>query len=209
MEFAGRICYFSFGPKQSPRTNAEYIANLIDRGHESVLEHATWSFVLSGVSRGFTHQFVRHRVGFSFSQLSQQYHDESAIPFVVPEAVESNPEALALWRETVQQARESYRNLLDTLEHAGCEMTEPERLRLRRSAARSVLPAASETTLAFTANARSLRHFLRLRGEIEGDQEMRTVSSALLRALQAEAPALFADFTLEDGAAGPIVRQRP
>src|SRR5689334_13364185 len=77
VEVSGRICYLSFGALQSPRSNREYIQNLIDREHESVLEHASWTFLLTGVSRAFTHQLVRHRVGFSFSQLSQQYHDET------------------------------------------------------------------------------------------------------------------------------------
>src|SRR6266581_4879117 len=63
VEVAGRVCYMSFGEAQSSRTNAEYIQNLIEMGHESVLEHASWTFVINGVSRGFTHQLVRHRVG--------------------------------------------------------------------------------------------------------------------------------------------------
>src|SRR4051794_15196054 len=61
VEFAGRVCYMSFGSRQSPRTNREYIQNLIVQGHESVLEHASWTLLLSGVSRSFTHQLVRHR----------------------------------------------------------------------------------------------------------------------------------------------------
>src|SRR5262249_24968483 len=82
VEGAGRVCYLSFGTRQAPRTNSEYISHLIAMGHESVLEHVTWGFVLTGVSRAFTHQMVRHRVGFAFSQLSQQYHDERDATFV-------------------------------------------------------------------------------------------------------------------------------
>jgi len=69
IEFAGRVCYMSFGSQQSAKTTGEYIQNLIRNGHESVLEHAVWSFALVGISRAFTHQLVRHRVGFAFSQL--------------------------------------------------------------------------------------------------------------------------------------------
>jgi thymidylate synthase (FAD) len=61
VEFAGRVCYLSFGGQQSPRSNAEYIANLIRHGHDSVLEHAAWTFVLAGVSRAFTHQLAPPR----------------------------------------------------------------------------------------------------------------------------------------------------
>src|SRR2546429_580260 len=93
VEVAGRICYLSFGNRQSPRNNAEYIENLIQMGHESVLEHVTWTFLIDGVSRAFTHQLVRHRVGLAFSQLSQQYHDESDASFVMPGNLSTSPEA--------------------------------------------------------------------------------------------------------------------
>ena len=92
IEFAGRVCYMSFGNKQSPKTNFEYIRHLISQGHDSVLEHASWSFIIQGVSRALTHQLVRHRIGFSFSQLSQQYVDHSEVQFVPPPGlVESDP----------------------------------------------------------------------------------------------------------------------
>ena len=74
VEVAGRICYMSFGEKQSRRSNREYIQNLIAQGHESVLEHVSWTFLIVGVSRAFTHQLVRHRIGFSFSQLSMKVY---------------------------------------------------------------------------------------------------------------------------------------
>lgn len=88
VEFAGRICYMSFGARQSPRDNAAYIANLIDQGHDSVLEHASWTFLLDGVSRSLTHQLIRHKIGFSYSQLSQQYYDHSAAEFLMPTGLE-------------------------------------------------------------------------------------------------------------------------
>lgn len=102
VEFAGRVCYLSFGHRQSPRSNAEYIANLIRRGHHSVLEHAAWTFVLAGVSRAFTHQLVRHRVGFSFSQLSQQYHDEREAPVVRPSELNRSARAAAAWDAAIE-----------------------------------------------------------------------------------------------------------
>lgn len=103
IEFSGRICYMSFGQRQSDRINREYILNLIKSGHESVLEHVTWTFLLSGVTRAFTHQLVRHRIGFSFSQLSQQYHDKSEATFLAPHALEKSPEALAIWQEAMRE----------------------------------------------------------------------------------------------------------
>src|SRR5204863_5540198 len=98
VEAAGRICYMSFGEKQSPRSNTEYIRNLIKQGHESVLEHVSWTLLLIGVSRALTHQLVRHRSGFSFSQLSQQYHEETTAEFVEPSHLQHSSRALEAWR---------------------------------------------------------------------------------------------------------------
>jgi thymidylate synthase (FAD) len=198
IELAGRVCYMSFGENQSDRSNKEYIGNLIRQGHESVLEHVSWTFLLTGVSRGFSHQFVRHRVGFSFSQLSQQYHDESEAQFIVPAILAQDENAAAAWRESIGASLTAYRAIIARLEErlgqaprgpAGKELR-----RLIRSAARSTLPNATETKLAFTANARALRHFLKLRGSIGGDEEMRRVSVLLFLLMKTEAPAAFQDF---------------
>ena len=213
VEFAGRVCYMSFGERQSPRSNAEYIANLVRQGHESVLEHASWTFVLSGVSRAFSHQFVRHRVGFSYSQLSQQYVEHDKIEFVEPFDLSIYPEAARHWRRAIESIREAYSHIAKQLQAEGPKElfnSKKEFSRFIRPAARSILPNATETKLVFSANARALRLFLELRGGTEGDLEMRKVAAELLHLMQTEAPSLFADFyieTLEDEI--PIVRNRP
>ena len=210
IEFAGRICYMSFGSRQSNRNNYEYISNLIKSGHESVLEHVTWTFLLSGVTRAFTHQLVRHRIGFSFSQLSQQYHDESEASFLVPRALKNSPEALVIWREAIEQSHRAYRKILSLLSSPdGNGVTadqKKESIRAVRSAARSVLPNATEAKIVVTANGRSLRHFLILRGSIEGDHEMRAVAALVYDLIAKDAPALVADFKVELASDGfPIV----
>jgi len=210
IEVAGRLCYLSFGDRQSPKTNQQYIRHLIAHGHESVLEHATWSFVLAGVSRGFSHQLVRHRVGFAFSQLSQQYYDHGSAPSVMPAVLRRLPAAAARWHEAVTRSQQAYAELLDLLEDAPDDIPPRERLRLVRSAARTVLPAATETKLLFSANARALRHFLITRGTIEGDEEMRLVAAAVLELMRQEAPSLFADFRLDELPDGlPVLRHIP
>ncbi len=217
VELAGRLCYFSFGALQSRRTNREYIANLVSRGHESVLEHAVWSFILTGVSRAFTHQLVRHRVGVSFSQLSQQYYDEANAEFVPPPELEDHPTLQAIWRTAVQGSLDAYGEIVQGLEleqtnllsDSASRTANTEITRAIRSAARSVLPNATETKIFVTINGRALRHFLNVRGSIVGDLEMRLVSSMLLNAVLNDAPALFGDFyqeTLADGT--PIVRKK-
>lgn len=208
IEVAGRLCYLSFGERQSPKSNREYIRNLIAHGHESVLEHASWSFVLSGVSRGFSHQLVRHRVGFAFSQSSQQYVEHGSAPTVIPEVVVQNPAAARLWRSSVERSAADYRELIEMLEDSPSELPPRERMRLMRSAARTVLPAATETKLVFSANARAIRHFLSVRGGVEGDEEMRMVSAVLLALVREEAPSVFEDFSIEELSDGlPVVRQ--
>lgn len=207
IEFAGRVCYFSFGRQQSPRSNEDYIANLIRRGHESVLEHAAWTFVVSGVSRGFTHQLVRHRVGFSFSQLSQQYHDERGTPAIRPAEISRSARAAAAWDDAIASSYAAYITIADELGLSDPKSMTSETRRALRSAARSVLPNATESVIVVTANARAIRHFLKLRGGIEGDPEMRHFSAELLNVLRPEGPALFADFcvsSLPDNT--PIVR---
>ncbi|MCL1119751.1 FAD-dependent thymidylate synthase [Shewanella seohaensis] len=193
VEVSGRLCYLSFGKdRQSPRNNKEYIANLILQGHESVLEHVSWTIILSGVSRGFTHQLVRHRVGFSFSQLSQQYHDESEALFVVPPTIEKNKELFSVWSDNMYKSICTYRKIITTFENT--KLSKKEHLRELRSAARSILPNATETKIVITVNARSLRHFFTVRGSLEGDWEMRRVACALFELVYQDAPSIFFDF---------------
>src|SRR3712207_1557127 len=106
-EFAGRLCYLSFGEDAGLEgghrsipgrtTNEAYLANILGTKHGSVLEHAVWSCLLEGVSRTLTHELVRHRAGFGFSQLSQRYVDESDIGFVLPPEIEEGTRAYDVW----------------------------------------------------------------------------------------------------------------
>jgi thymidylate synthase (FAD) len=218
VELAGRVCYFSFGAHQSPRTNSEYIENLIAQGHESVLEHSAWTFLITGVSRAFTHQLVRHRVGISFSQLSQQYYDETDAEFVLPPELRGNPALEEVWRTSVQESLMAYRLIVKRLGSIGPSSTESnnaeptkqtELRRAIRSAARSVLPNATESKIVMTINGRALRHFLDMRGSIIGDAEMRLVAARLLELASTDAPAILSDFYVEYlGDGTPIVRRR-
>ena len=212
IEAAGRVCYMSFGPSQSERTNAEYIGNLVRMGHESVLEHVNWSFVISGISRALSHQIVRHRVGFAFSQLSQQYHDETNASFSMPAELEGHPLAEAAWERAVSTAREAYLEILHVLDqhddHSSSDLSTRESRRAIRSAARSVLPGCTETTVFMTANARALRHFFTVRGGIPGDREMRDLAVEIFRAVSREAPAVFFDFKIARLSDGSEMVQR-
>lgn len=97
-EAAGRLCYLSFA-KPRPGGNKAYTEHILAVGHGSVTEHAVFSFIIEGVSRSLTHELVRHRAGFGFSQLSQRYVDESDTAFVVPPALQKAVEAGLFLRE--------------------------------------------------------------------------------------------------------------
>lgn len=202
VEASGRLCYMSFGESnQSPRNTTQYIMNLIDQGHESVLEHLNWTFLITGVSRAFTHQLVRHRVGFSYSQLSQQYHDESEAEFVVPIEVRNNHELYEVWKKNIERCLDFYKESLADIEKniANSNNSRKETLRALRSASRSILPNATETKIVVTANARAIRHFFKMRGAIVGDYEMRMVSEKIFNIVNKDAPAIFQDFKIIDG----------
>jgi thymidylate synthase (FAD) len=193
-EIAGRVCYMSYG--RGRKTNAEFLSHLIEVGHGSVLEHGVWSFLVTGVSRSFTHELIRHR-HFSYSQLSQRYVDESESDFIEPDAIAEDPGLHAAWCEAVNAARTAYDRLVHGLEAKFTDLEDKTlRRKMARQAARSVLPNATETKIFVTGNARALRHFIELRGSEHAEIEIRKVAVAMLRILQVEAPNVFADYTL-------------
>jgi len=211
-EIAGRLCYMSFANPR-PGGNAAYLENLKLSGHGSVLEHAVWNFVITGVSRSLTHELVRHRVGVSYSQLSQRYVDESAAEYVEPDIISRDAELHALWTVAITSAHEAYVQLVDRLteklndkdfasQFLMPNATKADYRKTARQAARSVLPNATETKIFFTANARALRHFLELRGSRHAEPEIRKLANVLLTILEDDAPNVFGDyirFLLPDG----------
>jgi thymidylate synthase (FAD) len=198
IETAGRVCYMSF-QRPRPGGNQAYIGHLLEVGHGSVLEHAVFNLLFTGVSRSLTHELVRHRAGFGFSQLSQRFVDESKCSFVEPEVIAADPELHQIWLEAVQASQVAYRALADRLADTFKELSDKTlRRKKAREAARSVLPNATETKIFVTANARALRHFVEMRGDAAADVEIRGLAVAVLKLMQREAPNLFGDYTLID-----------
>jgi thymidylate synthase (FAD) len=195
-EISGRLCYMSFA-RPRPGGNKTYLGHILEVGHGSVLEHAAWNFLFTGVSRSLTHELVRHRAGWAYSQLSQRYVDESVAEYVEPDAVAADPELHRLWLEAVAHSHRAYVKLVAGLQEKFQD--EPDRTlrrKLARQAARSVLPNATETKIFVTANARALRHFIELRGSRHADTEIRKLAVAVLKVMRAEAPNLFGDYQL-------------
>ena len=195
-EFAGRLCYMS---QRNPagRTTREYLENIKRQGHGSVLEHANYSLLLEGVSRSLTHELVRHRAGFAYSQLSQRYVDETEASFVVPPAVIGDEALEASWRAQVDAALGSYVSLVEQLmERYAWVADRIHRRKMAREAARAVLPNSTETKIVVTGNARAWRTMLELRAGEGAELEIRRLAVAVLRVLQVEAPAFFSDFEI-------------
>jgi thymidylate synthase (FAD) len=195
-EIAGRICYWSYA-RPRPGGNEAYLGHILEVGHGSVLEHAVWNFIFTGISRSCTHELVRHRAGVGFSQLSQRYVDESDAEFVEPDVIAEDPELHALWVDAISQAHRAYIRLVDKLaEKYRDEPDRTARRKLARQAARSVLPNATETRIFVTMNARAARHFIEMRASRHAEPEIRKLAVQVLRIMQQEAPNLFKDYTL-------------
>ncbi|WP_131787396.1 FAD-dependent thymidylate synthase [Protofrankia symbiont of Coriaria ruscifolia] len=202
-EFAGRACYQSWSkPNPATATNAGYLRHILDVGHLSVLEHATVTMYITGVSRSLTHELVRHR-HFSYSQLSQRYVPERDAVVVEPDVIAEDPQLHELFTEATTASLEAYGKLLEGLEKRFADVAAPtSRRKLARQAARSVLPNATETRIVVTGNYRAWRHFIAMRASEAADVEIRALAVAALRELQRLAPNVFGDFqviTLDDG----------
>lgn len=196
IETAGRVCYMSFA-KPRPGGNQAYVNHLLEVGHGSVLEHAVWNFIFAGVSRSLTHELVRHRAGFAYSQLSQRYVDESVAEYVEPLVIANDPELHAIWEDAIRYSHAAYEKLAARLaEKLQDEPDRTARRKMARQAARSVLPNATETKIFVTANGRALRHFIEMRASRHADVEIRQLAVAVLRLMQREAPNLFSDYEL-------------
>ncbi len=195
-EFAGRLCYMSQRNPAS-RSTREYLENIKRQGHGSVLEHANYSLLIEGVSRSLTHELVRHRAGFAYSQLSQRYVDESDASFVVPPAIIGEEALEQAWRTQIEQALAAYVSLVEQLmERYGWVSDKVHRRKMAREAARGVLPNSTETKIVVTGNARAWRTMLELRTSEAAELEIRRAAVAILRVLQSEAPAFFSDFEI-------------
>lgn len=174
LEHAGRACYRS----ESRGQPGKFLAARIREGHESLIEHASVTFDISGISRACSHQLVRHRIA-SYSQESQRYVDMSDPEFVVPPSVARDAEAQAIWDEFMVEVADSYRRLRE--------------LGVRKEDARFILPNAAATRIIVTMNFRSLRHLFSVRCDKAAQWEIRELSLEMLRQVHELAPSVFGD----------------
>jgi thymidylate synthase (FAD) len=201
-EFAGRACYQSWSkPNPATATNGSYLRHILEVGHLSVLEHASVSFYITGVSRSLTHELIRHR-HFSYSQLSQRYVPGMGSD-VEPTIIAEDPELHEVYERAMEEATLAYGKLVAGLERKLADLPAGTgKKKQARQAARAVLPNATETKIVVTGNYRAWRHFIAVRATEAADVEIRELAIECLRQLWEVAPAVFTDFqitTLPDG----------
>src|SRR5438034_819800 len=195
-EFAGRLCYMG---QHNPvnRTTADYLENIKKQGHGSVLEHSVYVLLIEGISRSCSHELVRHRAGFGYSQISQRYVDESHAAFVMPPAVAGDARLEEEWQQQVAEAQAAYVRAVEGLmQRYEWVADKVHRRKMAREAARSVLPNATEVKIVVSGNARAWRTMLELRCGEGAELEIRRMAIGVLRLLQTEAGALFSDFEI-------------
>ena len=185
LERAGRVCYKS-EDKITQGSAETFLANIIKRGHESVLEHEKITVSLI-CDRGVTHELVRHRIA-SYSQESTRYCNYMGekfgreLTFIKPCFWAEDDPKYAVWKEQMAQLEETYQRLLE----AGASPQE----------ARSILPNSLKTEIVVTINLREWRHFFRLRTAPAAHPQMREAADMLLAAFQAELPVIFDDLSV-------------
>ena len=182
IEAAGRTSYMSFD-KQGQDSEKRFVRMLVKSGHHSVLEHAHATFRISGASRSFTHQLVRHRL-CSIIQQSQRYVDESNFNYIEPDSIKKNREAHSVFVDFMDKAREAYLKL--------------NGLKIKKEDARYVLPNAVESQVVVSANFREWRHVIDLRGKAQAQWEIRRVAIEILKILRKHAPNVFGDFEIDE-----------
>ena len=179
---------------------AGFIEMLASIGHESVMEHVSFTFGIEGVSRACTHQLVRHRIA-SYSQKSQRYVNENGFEFITPPEIEAVPEAKAIFDEEMKRLVDCYEKLADILtekhkaeliSQGADEKTAASKARKTANEdARFILPNACETKIVVTMNVRSLFNFFKHRCCNRAQWEIRAVADEMLRLCCREAPNVF------------------
>ncbi|MDA8323475.1 MAG: FAD-dependent thymidylate synthase [Actinomycetota bacterium] len=204
-EFAGKICYRAWEPGLNPNIvrvrndQQTYLENILRMAHGSVLEHVTFGFVLHNVSRVVTHELVRHRPGVAISQESLRFVRLTDIPFWFPDWAREDPELISRATELLGQMEEFQRWMAEhfELDAPGVPFTEKKH---KTSFMRRLAPDGVATGIMWSANVRALRHTIEARTDPGAEEEIRMVFGMIGELMRAEAPALFGDYTVTDGA---------
>lgn len=178
LEAAGRTCYKSEN-KMTEDSAANFVRNLIKRGHESVLEHVSITVRII-TDRGISHEIVRHRLA-SYSQESTRYcnYKDKEIEFVLPYDIDPETKIFDYWKLSCQASETDYKVLI-------AEGVAPQ-------TARSILPNCLKTELVMTCNLREWRHFFKMRYAPGAHPDMKYLATIMLHDFQEKIPVVFDD----------------
>lgn len=202
---AAKLCYSASGVADimdglDAEKTRKFLDNLMDMGHESPLEHMSFTFGIEGVSRSFLAQITRHRIA-SYSVKSQRYVKEGQFAFITPPEIAADERASEIYQAAMRQDMEQYNALTDILKakHTetflaqGMEAKTAERKAEKKAIedARYVLPNSCETKMVATFNARSLLNFFRHRCCERAQWEIRDCAVQMLKLVKEVAPTVF------------------
>jgi len=202
---AAKLCYSPVGVEEitenlTKEKTENFVNMLMDIGHESPIEHVSYTFAIEGVSRVLTHQLVRHRLA-SYSQQSQRYLKLDQFEYIVPPAIEKNDEAKKIFLQSMKKNQQVYDDLVGLLvkDHEkmfvenGLSPVEAKKKASKKAIedARFVFPNACETKIVVTMNARSLINFFKHRCCNRAQWEIRNLAIQMLRLVKETSPSLF------------------
>lgn len=193
---AAKMCYSKSGPDEimenlTPENTEKFLNRLISMGHESPIEHISFTFGVEGISRSLLAQLTRHRIA-SYSVKSQRYVEETAFSYVTPPEIEKNEKAKAIYEKTMADITNAYNELADELYNVHKNSMDEKAARKKAiEDARFVLPNACETKLVMTFNARSLLNFFSERCCERAQWEIRDLADKMLALVREKAPVIF------------------
>lgn len=194
---AAKLCYSAVGVEEiaenlDSESIDKFVKMLMSYGHESPVEHISFTFGIEGVSRSLTHQLVRHRIA-SYSQQSQRYVKLKQFEYVIPPSIEKDEESKKIFINTMEMIQDSYDKLVDSLMekylNEGMKKMAAEKKAIED--ARYVFPNACETKIVVTMNARSLMNFFHHRCCERAQWEIRELADEMLRQVREVAPVIF------------------
>src|SRR5271156_6338395 len=201
-EVAGRVCYKSFGVGLNPNvtkireSSRDYIDNTLSKGDGSIFEHATCTFAFLNVSRVFTHELVRHRVGVAISQESLRYVRPTGLGFWLPPELSDKKNQI---KTIVENIEKDYRELESTYDWEKMNFDVKKRI---TSALRRIAPDGMATSIIWTANHRTMRHVITMRTAESAEVEIRYVFDQVAHIMKEKFPLIYGDFEstqLSDG----------
>ncbi len=206
VELMSRGCYMSYASEETTLTklnpnlkktrvgNKRYLDHIINIRHGSVIEHGSVSFMFTNVSRVFTHEICRHRVGVAISQQSLRFVRLNKLKMWWPPEIANNPEALAVAEDTIKLLENVQLELARILDIENASFAQKKKI---TSAMRRLAPIGLATQIGWTANFRTLRHVLEMRTHPAAEIEIRKVFAEVGYICMERFPNMFGDYTIE------------